>query len=47
MKKLPKVKGVKEIMYPGQNKYKRYKTNLNKEIKISKIIKKELEILKK
>ena len=46
VKLLPKVKGVKEIMYPGQNKYKRYKMNLNKEIKISKIIKKELEILK-
>ena len=47
VKLLPKVKGVKEIMYPGQNKYKRYKMNLNKEIKISKIIKEELEILKK
>jgi len=47
VKRLPKVKGIKEIMYPGQNKYKRYKMNLNKEIKISKIIKKELEILKK
>ncbi|WP_232309644.1 Ldh family oxidoreductase [Candidatus Pelagibacter sp. RS39] len=47
VKRLPKVKGVKEIMYPGQNKYKRYKMNLNKEIKISKIIKDELEILKK
>ena len=47
VKRLPKVKGVKEIMYPGQKKNKRYKTNLNKEIKISKIIKKELEILKK
>tara|TARA_Y100001978_G_scaffold96938_1_gene86901 strand:- start:59 stop:535 length:477 start_codon:yes stop_codon:yes gene_type:complete len=47
VKLLPKVKGVKEIMYPGQNKYKRYKMNLNKEIKISKIIKKELDILKK
>ena len=46
VKRLPKVKGIKEIMYPGQNKYKRYKMNLNKEIKISKIIKKELEILK-
>ena len=46
VKLLPKVKGVKEIMYPGQNKYKRYRMNLNKEIKISKIIKKELEILK-
>ena len=47
VKRLPKVKGVKEIMYPGQNKYKRYKMNLNKEIKISKIIKEELETLKK
>ena len=47
VKRLPKIKGVKEIMYPGQNKYKRYKMNLNKEIKISKIIKEELEILKK
>ncbi len=47
VKRLPKLKGVKEIMYPGQNKYKRYKMNLNKEIKISKIIKEELEILKK
>ena len=47
VKRLPKVKGLKEIMYPGQNKYKRYKINLNKEIRISKIIKEELEILKK
>ncbi len=45
VKRLPKVKGIKEIMYPGQNKYKRYKMNLKKEIKISKIIKKELETL--
>jgi LDH2 family malate/lactate/ureidoglycolate dehydrogenase len=47
VKRLPKIKGIKKIMYPGQNKYKRYKMNLNKEIKISKIIKEELEILKK
>ena len=46
VKRLPKVKGIKEIMYPGQNKYKRYKKNLKKEIKISKIIEKELEFLK-
>ena len=46
VKRLPKVKGIKEIMYPGQNKYKRYKMNLKKEIKMSKIIKKEFEILK-
>ena len=46
VKRLPKVKGIKEIMYPGQNKYKRYKMNLKKEIKISKIIKKKFKILK-
>ena len=32
-------------MYPGQNKYKRFKKNLKKEIKISEIIKKDLETL--
>ena len=45
IKSLPKIKGVKEIMYPGQNKYKRFKMNLKKDIKISEIIKKDLEIL--
>ena len=33
-------------MYPGQNKYKRFKLNSKKEIKISDIIKKDLEFLK-
>ena len=33
-------------MYPGQNKYKRFKVNSKKEIKISDIIKKDLDILK-
>ena len=45
IKKLPKIKGIKEIMYPGQNKYRRFKMNLKKEIKISKTIKKDLEFL--
>ena len=45
IKKLPKIKGVKEIMYPGQNKYIRYKNNLKKEISIPDIIKKDLETL--
>ena len=45
IKILPKIKGIKEIMYPGQNKYKRFKKNLKKEIKISEIIKKDLETL--
>ena len=46
IKKLPKIKGVKEILYPGQNKYKRFKMNSKKKIKISNIIKKDLESLK-
>ena len=47
IKRLPKIKGVKEIVYPGQNKYKRFIMNSKKEIKISMIIKKDLELLKK
>ncbi len=47
IKKLPKIKGIKEILYPGENKYKRFKINFKKEIKISAIIKKDLELLRK
>ena len=36
IKKLPKIKGVKEILYPGQNKYNKYKKNLKKEVIIHK-----------
>ena len=32
-------------MYPGQNKFYRYKKNFKKEITISEIIKKDLETL--
>ena len=46
IKKLPKIKGIKEIMYPGQNKYQRFKINSKKEINISELIKKDLKILK-
>jgi L-2-hydroxycarboxylate dehydrogenase (NAD+) len=46
IKKLPKIRGIREIMYPGQNKYKRFKTNSKKEIKISDITKKDLDILR-
>ncbi len=46
IKRLPKIKGIKEIMYPGQNKYKRFKMNLKKEIEISDPVKKDLENLK-
>ena len=45
IKKLPKIKGVKEIMYPGQNKYKRLKMNSKKEINIHNATKKDLKIL--
>ena len=45
IKKLPKIKGIKEIMYPGQNKYLRFKKNINKKIFISKSTKKDVEIL--
>jgi len=45
IKKLPKVKGIKEIMYPGQNKYQRFKINSKRKINISKVVKKDLEIL--
>ncbi len=45
VKKLPKIKGLKEILYPGQNKFKRYKKNLKKNIKINDTLKKDLESL--
>jgi rRNA maturation protein Nop10 len=32
-------------MYPGQNKFNRYRQNLKKEISISDIIKKDIETL--
>ena len=44
IKKLPKIKRVKEILFPGQSKYMRYKNNLRKSIVIPKNI---LEDLKK
>tara|TARA_B100000767_G_scaffold274996_1_gene309951 strand:- start:1758 stop:2768 length:1011 start_codon:yes stop_codon:yes gene_type:complete len=45
IKKLPKIKGVKEILYPGQNKFNRFKKNIRKEIVISKNILKDLNKL--
>jgi len=45
IKKLPKIKGVKEILYPGQNKFNRYKYNLKKEIKITKNVMEDLNSL--
>ena len=45
VKSLPKIKGVKEIMYPGENKYKRFKSNSKKEIYVSNVVKKDFKIL--
>ena len=45
VKKLPKIKGVKNIVYPGENKLNRFKSNLKKNINISYNIKKDLELL--
>ena len=45
IKRLPKIKGVKKIMYPGENKSNRFKVNSKKDIKVSKILRKDLEFL--
>ena len=45
IKRLPKIKGVKEILYPGQSKQQRYKKNLNKEISIPANIAEDLKKL--
>ena len=45
IKKLPKIKNVKEIMYPGQNKFYRFKKNLKRNISINKIIRDDLKKL--
>ena len=45
IKKLPKLNGVKEILYPGQSKFKRYKKNIKRKILIPKNILKDLNIL--
>ncbi len=45
VKKLPKIKGVKNIVYPGENKLNRYKSNLKKNINVSYNIKKDLDLL--
>ena len=45
IKKLPKIKGIKEILYPGQSKFNRFKNNFKKEINISKAVLKDLEYL--
>ena len=47
IKKLPKIKGVKKISYPGENKFYRYKKNLKKNIILNDIILRDInELLK-
>ena len=47
IKKLPKIKGVKKISYPGENKFHRYKKNLKKNIILNDIILRDInELLK-
>ena len=45
VKKLPKIKGIKNIVYPGENKLNRLKSNLKKNINVSYNIKKDLDLL--
>ena len=47
IKKLPKIKGVKEILYPGENKALRFKINSKKKIFIPKNILAEINELNK
>ena len=45
IKRLPKIKGFKEILYPGQNKYAKYKKNIKQNIEIPKNILREINKL--
>ena len=46
IKKLPKINGVKEILYPGQNKFKRFQINSKKEINIPSNIAEDIRLLR-
>ena len=46
IKRLPKIKGVKEILYPGQNKFKRFQMNSKKEINIPANIAEDIRLLR-
>ena len=47
IKKLPKLKGIKKIYYPGENKAERFKKNSKKEINIPQNILNEINLLNK
>ena len=45
IKKLPKLKGVKEILYPGQSKFNRYKKDYKNQIIITENISRDISLL--
>ena len=45
VKKLPRIKGIREILYPGQRKFDQYKKNNKKNLKITKKVKFDIEKL--
>ena len=45
IKRLPKIKGIKKILYPGENKFYRFKKNIKNEIKINDSIEKDIKKL--
>ncbi len=45
VKRLPKIKGVKKILYPGESKFYRFKKNFKRDISINKVIQDDLKIL--
>ena len=45
IKRLPKIKGIKKILYPGENKFYRFKKNIKNEIKINNNIAKDIKKL--
>jgi len=45
VKKLPKLKNIKKILYPGESKYYRYQNNKNKNIKINDLTKSDINEL--
>ena len=45
IKRLPKIKGIKKILYPGENKFHRFKKNIKNEIKINDNIEKDIKKL--
>ncbi len=45
IKKLPKLKGIKKIFYPGENKFSRYRKNLKKNILIKKSVQSDIKEL--